>query len=77
MSVNQNGRLVIRARGVDRDGHNLVIARPVVEVVPAGKNMALWIGNNTTTNKDCYAYLSGPVALRKLARAILAEVGEE
>lgn len=45
-----------------------------VEVVPGGKRMYLWIGHK---DGACVALASGPARLRKLAKAILAEVGSK
>ena len=47
---------------------------PKMILVKGGKKSSyLWVGGE---NGPCYATLSGQVALRKLAKAILAEVGE-
>jgi hypothetical protein len=57
-------RTVIRLRGF-QDGREL-------HVVPGGRLAYLWIGHEPG---QCFGYVSGPATLRRLARAILREVG--
>lgn len=61
-----------------QSGHpKLGAAKAQLAVIRGGKrNTYLWIGNNAPGDGRCYATLSGPATLRKLARAILDEVGE-
>ena len=49
---------------------------PIVSLISGGKQSYLWIGNDVQGDMHCYMTLSGPVTLRKLAKAILREVGE-
>jgi hypothetical protein len=43
-----------------------------IEVVPSGRQTYLWVG---TEDGPCYMTVSGPATLRRLAWAILDEVG--
>jgi hypothetical protein len=45
--------------------------QPVIFISVTGKNTYLWIGNNAEDDKGCYATLSGPKTLGKLAKGIL------
>ncbi len=52
-------------------------AEPIIEFIPGRKSSTyLWIGNNADGDKRCYGTVAGAITLRKLAKAILAEVGE-
>ena len=66
-----------RARLSPGIAKTMPIAEPILDVVPGKGRAYLWIGNNAGYDKQCYATLSGPATLRALARAILAEVGDE
>ena len=46
-----------------------------VELITGGKRAYLWVGSDAAPY-ECYGTLSGAASLRKLARAILAEVGD-
>lgn len=53
------------------------VESPVIEVVRCGKRGTyLWIGNDGEKSKHCYGWIGGSATLRKLAKAILEEVGE-
>ena len=49
---------------------------PVLSLLHDGARSYLWIGNDVQGDMYCYATVSGPATLRKLAKAILAEVGD-
>jgi len=44
---------------------------PIIEVVPGGEQTYLWIGNDAPNDMACFALLSDPDALEKLAKEIL------
>lgn len=47
------------------------VGAPEIMFVACGKLSYVWVGDG-----QCFATISGAATLRKLARAILAEVGE-
>lgn len=51
--------------------------QPIISLVEDKQRSYLWIGNNADGDKMCFATLAGPATLRKLAKAILAQVGGE
>lgn len=50
--------------------------RRIVGLNAAGRHSYLWIGNDGADSMACFGTLSGVTTLRKLAKAILEEVGE-
>jgi hypothetical protein len=51
-------------------------AAPILQFWKSGKRTYVWIGNNLEgVDNRCFALLSGEATLRKLAKAILREVG--
>lgn len=65
---------MIRLQEGERLGRNP--NNPIIAVVGHGRQSYIWIGNNVPGDMFCFATLSGPAALRRLARAILKAVGE-
>lgn len=50
--------------------------KPILQIVGEGEEAYLWIGNNNDVDKACFATLDEKATLRKLARGILAAIGE-
>jgi hypothetical protein len=48
---------------------------PIIHLNAYGNQSFLWIGNDAPNDKMCFATLSGVSELRRLAIAILKEVG--
>jgi hypothetical protein len=51
------------------------VNEPIVIITGKGANTYLWIGNNADGDKMCYALLSGPKTLERLACGILRTLG--
>jgi hypothetical protein len=54
----------------------IVADRAIIEIVPGGKLAYLWIGNGPTNDGACFGTVTGAAQLRRLAKAILKEVGD-
>lgn len=59
-----------------KPGMTSVAKEPALILVEGGRRAYLWIGNDAEGNEFCFATVSGAAKLRKLAKAILAEVGK-
>lgn len=47
------------------------VKKPVISFTPNGKLTYIWVGNNETGNKLCFATVSGHKRLEKFAKALL------
>lgn len=54
-----------------KEGSHLNAKQPIIGITGTGKQTYIWIGNNATDNKACYATLSGPKTLEKFAKQLL------
>jgi hypothetical protein len=54
---------------------NKPVNSPAVFITGKGANTYLWIGNDAPDDKMCYATLSGPKTLERLACGILTALG--
>lgn len=48
--------------------------KPIIAVIGRNRYAYIWIGNDAPGDMFCFATLSGPIALRKLAQAILRAI---